>query len=431
MKRKNLITILWNNLYERNRRKIKEYYLLKHKNSEPLKCNFLIIDNYEPSSLQTGFRVKEFNYLLNTVKNAKLLTFSMLMYDSWSDWEKRKKDIDWSTPIDFYNYKINVKKYCDYFGEKDNSKFAFLFNRDYQAKGVYIMFLYNTYLAKNFCEKNNIPFVFTLFPGGGFKLDHEFSDYMLKSVFSSPMFKGCYIPQKIIYDYVVNKGFTTEDKLFFRYGGGFFQFTKEDVLPRIHYNEGKDTFDICFIAYRYMKKGLDKGFDLAIYSLRELIKKYPFVHLHCVGTNTLKDFKEDFSDIKNNLHIYSSQKAEFFPEFFQKMDIALAPCRPNTLDKGAFDGFPLTTEAGYFGVPIFCTDELKMNHNYQEGKELVIIKPDVEDIVAKIEYYINNLDELKTIGTEGQKKIQTLFDIHKQQADRIEFLQKYLDIELV
>jgi len=390
------------------------------------KCDFLIIDNFEPSDLLTGFRVKEFNHYLNSTENFKLLTFSPFIFTK--NWKNniKNKNIDWATPMSNSSYKRKLKIYLNKFNISAD-KFLFMQNRPYEAKGAYLMFLYNTYLAKNFLEKNKIPFVFTLFPGGGLRLNHEFSDYMLKEVFSSPMFKGCFVPQKIIYDYIIAKGFTTEDKLFFSYGGGFFQFTKNDVLPKKWYKKDKETFDISFVAYRYMKKGLDKGFDTVIYTLKELVKKYPFIHLHCVGTNTLDDFDDDFSDIQNNLHIYPSQKADFFPEFFANIDMALAPCRANVLAKGAFDGFPLTCEAGYFGVPIFCSDELQMNYNYKNGEELIIIKPNVNDVIEKIDYYINHLEELRAIGNLGQAQIQNFFAFEHQVNQRNKFLNKFLD----
>ncbi len=418
---------IWNLIYEKPR-----IYLKRHAfqiyNPITYKTNLLIIDNFEPSFLLTGFRTKEFNFLLNKIPNTKLLTMSNRIY-KLSDIKKRLKtqEIVWPEPMNYSSWKNNKKTYSNYF-DIDSKKLIFMQNRQYKANGAYIMFLYNAYLSLKFLEQNNIPFVFTLFPGGGLRLNHEFSDKMMKDVFSSPMFRGCFVPQKIIYDYILKKKFTTKDKLFFEYSGGFFQFIEKDVLPKKYYKNDKNTFDICFVAYRYMKKGLDKGFDLALYSLKELIKKYPFVHLHCVGTNTLEDFDENFLDIKHNIHFYGSQKSEFFPSFFQRMDMALAPNRINVLDKGAFDGFPLMPEAGYFGIPIFCTDELGLNYNYIDKEDLVIIKPDICDICTKIEYYLNNQDELKKIGNNGKTKIQKYFNLKKQQKDRLNFINKYINL---
>ena len=73
--------------------------------------------------------------------------------------------------------------------------------------------------------------------------------------------------------------------------------------------------------------------------------------------------------------------------------------------------------------------ELNMNYNYEDKKELVVVKPDVSDIIYKVEYYLNHLDELMQVGMEGQKKIQAYFDIDYQKSDRKKFIQKFLDID--
>lgn len=427
--KKKLTKKIWNCVYKKPRHYIKES-IHKLFNLKPYRANFIIIDNFEPSFLLTGFRTKEFNFLLQNIFDSKLISMSNLIF-KYTDLEERvkTKDIVWSTPMSEEYWRKRRKEYCKHFNMKKN-QFQYMQNRKYFANGAYIMFLYNTYLSLQFLEKNSIPFVFTLFPGGGFRLNHEFSDKMMKDVFSSPMFRGCFVPQKIIYEYILEKNFTTKDRLFYEYGGGFFQFIKEDVLPKKYYLEDKHTFDIAFVAYRYMPKGLDKGFDLVVYSLKQLIKKYPFIHLHCVGTNTLDDFEDDFLDIQDNIHFYGSQRFDFFPKFYQNMDIALAPNRSNKLDKGAFDGFPLMCEAGFFGVPIFCSDELGLNNNYIDKQDLIIIKPDIGDIVQHIDYYIKNLSELRKIGINGQNKIQKLFDIKKQEEDRLNFINKYLNITI-
>ena len=393
----------------------------------PVKANLLIIDNYEPSHLLGGFRVKEFNWILNNVPNSKLLNFSEVIYNFCSWKRAKKKNIIWAKPTSDSIYRKNKKAYIQKFKIQKNQIIR-LQRRKYIANGAYIMFIYNAYLSLKFLEQNKIPFVFTLFPGGGLRLNHDFSDYMLKSVFASPMFRGVFVPQKIIYDYLLDKKLCPKEKIFFDYGGGFVQFTEKDVLPKLWYKQDKNTFDISFVAHKYMDKGLDKGFDLFLYAAREIVKNYPFVHFHCVGTNTLNDFDDTFSDIQDNLHMYGPQPAEFFPAFYQKIDINISPNRPFVLDNGAFDGFPLSIEAMLFGTPLFCTDELKQNYNYEDGKELVIIKPNVKDIVRKLEYYIKHHEQLKKIGEAGQNKILKFFDLEHQKAKRKEFLYKYLKI---
>ena len=35
-------------------------------------------------------------------------------------------------------------------------------------------------------------------------------------------------------------------------------------ISKSFYKKTKNTFDICFVAYKYMEKGLDKGYDIFI-----------------------------------------------------------------------------------------------------------------------------------------------------------------------
>ena len=253
---------------------------------------------------------------------------------------------------------------------------------------------------------------------------------MLKEVFSSPMFRGVYCPQSSVYDYVLKIGLCDKNKIFYRYGGGFFQMTKKDVLPKQYYLKDKQTFDICFTAYQYMTKGLDKGFDLFLDVARIIVKKYPFVHFHNVGTHTINDFDDDYKDISANFHSYGSKDASFFPSFYSKIDIAISPNRANCLRKGAFDGFPMMVEASYCGSALFCSNPMKVKTDYIDKKHLVIIQPIVEDIVYKIEYYIKHLDQLYTLSATGQKLTQKIFDLKKQKKDRAEFIKKYLGIRI-
>ena len=427
--RKNGIVKHLCNIFKRTGTKIQSSLLLRREKRKKTDSSLLILDNFEPSWLLTGFRVTEFNYLLNNIPQSRLLTFSEDVFN-YSDWKYRSSvgDINWNFPMSIRKYNKYKRKYISHFDLQDSQLLYMCADLKYNARGAYCMFIYNAYLSYKFLEQNNIPFVFTLFPGGGFRLNHSFSDHMLKSVFASPMFRGVYAPQKVIVDYLVGKKLCPKEKIFFSYGGGFFQFTKRDVLPHKNYKTDKPTLDICFIAYKYMDKGLDKGFDLFVYAAREIIKKYPFVHFHNVGTHTLDDFNDDFSDIQDNFHMYGSKTPDFFPEFFSKMDIALSPNRPNVLDQGAFDGFPLCVEPMFFGVPLFCTDELGLNYNYVPDKELVIVKPDVADIVSAIEFYIKHPKKLQDVGRAGQIKAQKYFDRKYQEEQRRKFIKKYLKI---
>jgi len=55
--------------------------------------------------------------------------------------------------------------------------------RKLQCRLIYTVFLNNAFFFIDVIEKHNVPFVFTLYPGGGFALDYHVSDNKLSRVF--------------------------------------------------------------------------------------------------------------------------------------------------------------------------------------------------------------------------------------------------------
>lgn len=426
---------LWNLLYRRPCRALwkglcagfvglKRFFITRH---QTVRTKLLLLDNYEPATTFLGFRVSELNWILKDTDESMLLMFSDLFF-----LHKRKKILkflNWDLELSWASFCKRRNSYAAHY-HISKDKLRYYNGETYHADGAYFLFLCNAYIARDFLEKYKIPFAFTLLPGGNFRLNNHFSDHMLKSVLSSPMFRGCFCPQKIIYDYLIQKNYCSADKLYYSYGGGFAQTDVRSIVPKVKYPEQKKTFDISFVAFRYMPKGLDKGFDLILDTARVLIKKYPFIHFHIVGTNTLRDFEDNYKDIRKNLHFYGFQHPSFFPKYYSRMDISLSPNRPNMLMKGSFDGFPLQSESCLYGVALFCTDELHMNDVFVDGRDIVIIKPSVQSIVSKIEYYLDKMDQLYAIGRNGQRHLKKYFNLSYQKKDRAFFIKKYLGIDV-
>lgn len=429
---KNLLQKTWYWLYTKQVNGIQKLILnVKRKCLKifPLQADLIVVDNWFPAKPFLGFRVAEFKWLLTHVEKCKFITLSKVIY-KFSEWKKEKDKLYlFSMPVSVRRYNKN-KKLCADTLKIDKSKLSFLEDRPYKAKGAYCLFLTTAYLTRKFFEKNKIPFAFTLFPGEHLKFNNRFSDNMLKQVLTSPMFRGCFITQKIIYDYVVRKGFCDKSKLYYSYGGGFTQYKENTILPKITYPVEKKTIDICFVAFRYMPKGYDKGFDVVLDVAKILVPKYPNLHFHFVGNNTLDDFNKDYSEIQKNLHFYGIQNADFFPQFYAKMDIALSPNRKVNIPYRGFDGFPLQNESCIYGVALFCSDEWKMNDKWREGKDIVIIKPDAKLCADTLDEYLRNMKKVYEIGRNGEKFCKKYFNIEYQQADRAKFLKKYLDIDV-
>ncbi len=269
-------------------------------------------------------------------------------------------------------------------------------------------------------EQMKIPFVFTLYPGGGLNLKDLESRKRLKRLLESPYFKKVIVTQNITKEYLLKHNLCPEHKICFIYG---YPMDIENE-PEIRENN-TDKLNIIFIANKYTEKGRDKGYDLYIEVLRILKKKGIEYEAHVFGK-----FNEDDYPIEDtNVIFHGVQPIELIKEFCKNMDLILSPNRANVLKDGAFDGFPTASvsEAGLQGAAMFLTDELRQNEYYVDGEEIVIIKPEINDIVEKIEYYNENRDKLHALKLAGKAKLEELFSYDYQMESRFKVLDQYLE----
>ena len=138
----------------------------------------------------------------------------------------------------------------------------------------------------------------------------------------------------------------------------------------------------------------------------------------------------DVSKIRERIAFYGTQPTEWFKDFYKNKDIIISPNIPFMLLPGSFDGFPTgcVIEAGLNEVAMFVTDELDMNKNwFEDGKEIVIIKPSPKFITKTVEFYLKNPSKLQVISEAGALKIKDLFSFEKQIAHRISIIEGELD----
>ncbi|MGB9979481.1 class I SAM-dependent methyltransferase [Methanobacterium sp.] len=372
--------------------------------------DIIILDDLFPHPL-SAFRLQEYNSYLEYFNKIKIYSY----------------------PLSFPALKENrsietiIKNYV-----KENPQFKhkvkkFDFRRFLHAKLIYTIFLNNAFFYIDTIEKYNIPFVFTLYPGGGFELNDKISDKKLKRVLSSPCFRKVIVTQKITYDYLVDNNFCKEDKIEEIFG----IVTSLDLLDR-DYNDkkyfGKDKskLDICFVAHRYTENGIDKGYDVFIEVAHELAQRYDNIHFHIVGSfdkNIL-----DVTQIRDKINFYGTKVSKWFNEFYKDKDIILSPNIPFKMFKGHFDGFPTgcCTDAGLHKVAIFCTDQLNLNTLYDNEKDIVIIPHDTGKIVEIIEKYYHNPEKLQKIAEAGYLKIKEIYNYENQIASRIKILEELI-----
>jgi len=295
----------------------------------------------------------------------------------------------------------------------------------YSARLAYLIFLRNVGFFLESLEKKGIPFIFTLYPGGGFEINQETSDSMLQRIFSSAQFRKVIVTQQITYDYLVKNDFCAEDRIQYIFGGvmPLDVLNKSKNYQKKSFGFEKNSLDICFCAVKHMPMGIDKGYDIFIEAAKKLAQLHSNINFHVVGSFSEADIP--INGLEGRITFYGLQKLDWFDKFYIDKDIILSPNLPFALSKGAFDGFPTgaCVEAGLRKVAMFCTDELKLNNHFTDNEEIVIIPHDAGKIVRIIESFYQEPAKLRGIGEKGAIKACDVFSYECQILPRIRLLE--------
>jgi len=163
---------------------------------KPKKFDLVIYDDIYPHPV-SGFRLEEFTILLSTIKNSKILLNPIAYPIVKTDIKLHPIHIN---QITSNNLQLTGKL-------KPINRFVFI-----NSKLFYCIFIDNIYKVIDYLEISQTPFVFTLYPGGGFQMYDIQSDLKLKRVLLSPMFKMVIVTQSITKDYLIANKFCAESK---------------------------------------------------------------------------------------------------------------------------------------------------------------------------------------------------------------------------
>lgn len=290
-----------------------------------------------------------------------------------------------------------------------------------KADLAYTVFLSNTLSFTPILERLQIPFLFELYPGGGFVVGDTYCDFLLARVFDSPSFRRVLVTQPNTHQYLLEGRFCNPSEIDYVFGGVFLEPNEENPSPRRQrFGYGKETVDICFVAHRYSPRGQDKGFDLFVEAADSLVETTPLARFHVVGgfdgsTIPLRP------KLKSLITFYGTQQDSFFPNFYSKMDIIVSPNRPFVLAPGAFDGFPTgcCVEAALAGTTVICSDVLNLNRDYRDGKDIVLIRPETESLLFHLEKLIAEPRLCREVGENGAIASRRLFDPVNQIEPRL------------
>lgn len=297
--------------------------------------------------------------------------------------------------------------------------------RRIEGRFGYAVFLSNVRYFLPVLRRNGIRFVFTLYPGGGFRLEQRESDDGLRRVFDDRGFGKVLVTQKITRDYLLDGRFVDPERVEFVYGAVLpAAALRGKELPKCRFREDKETFDICFVAFKYMRQGRDKGYDLFVETARRLARRSGHFRFHVVGPFDPTDV--DVTELDGRILFHGRRATDFFPPFYAGMDIILSPNVPFVLHPGAFDGFPTAAcaEAGLCGVAVFCSDVLCQNVRFRDREEIVIVPPDPGDIEETIWQYYSDPDALYRLSELGRNAFREAFDLSRQMEPRFRCLSE-------
>lgn len=182
--------------YDQYFTRMRNINLINDHNKYVESLNLIIIDDVFPS-ISSGSRTQEFTSYLKYIEGTKVLTTGIGLPVLGED----------SLPEILIDYK---RKYHEFGGKVFNFDGIW---RPVECKLLYSTFLNNACLCLKFAEENRIPFVFTLYPGGGFVMDNENSNTLLKRVFASSYFRKVIVTEQITYDYLMKNNFCPKEKI--------------------------------------------------------------------------------------------------------------------------------------------------------------------------------------------------------------------------
>lgn len=358
---------------------------------------WVILDDFFPNLL-TGFRIAEYNAYLQ--RFPRLTIYSTLP-----------------------GFGAHLRRYSRLYPQLAPRVRRFPSAAVPRTSFAYLNFLNNAVDFMPFLEARETPFVFTLYPGGGFGIDDGACDDKLARVCESPCLKHVVVTQRRTADYLQARHPAVPWT--FVYGCVINPLYFADAIaPRSWFGGGKATFDVCFVAEKYMLQGRNKGYPVFIDAARRVAAAIPETRLHVVGGFTPDDWP--LGELAEKVTFHGRLTTQALRDFFLQMDVIASPNVPFMLHAGNFDGFPTAAcaEASLCGVAMVVADVLALNTEYEAGRELVIAAPQVETFAEALLTLGRDPDRLRSLALAGQQKSRALFAPERQIVPRLAVIER-------
>ena len=296
---------------------------------------------------------------------------------------------------------------------------------------AYLNFLNNAAHYLSLLKEHRVPFVLTLYPGGGFGLDEPESDQKLANVLSSPLLRALIVTQPVTEGYV--RAFAKRQQIrlpaLHRIDGVVVnpQYFEPQAPRAAGFGAGGRPCNVCFVAECYMPLGANKGYPEFIAAALGLAD-VPGLQWHVVGGGfSASDF--DISALGERIQYHGRLETSALLQFFGGMELIVSPNRPRLLHAGNFDGFPTgcCVEASLSGVAVMATDALAQNPGYVDGQSIFLLTTEGEPLAAQIQARIRHLlthpELLCDVASGGQQLTRQLYDPQRQIGERQRILR--------
>lgn len=283
-----------------------------------------------------------------------------------------------------------------------------------RARLAYCLFYNNIDPLFGYLEKFDIPFVFTLYPGGGFEPYNPEVRKRLATIFSSPLFRHVIVNMPFVYQFVVEDMGVDQSKVSFIYGAPL---TVPLALPDA--GSKGETIKVVFCAHRYSHYGLEKGFDVFC-KVAKALESEGF-EFYVIG-----NYDQENSPVElKNVQFLGSMMPEAMGEQLSAFDILLSPNR-SFVFQGQFDGFPTGTavHASLAGCMLMVSDGLDnaAEAGLEDGEDLILISDRPSEIVSHLRSLASRRERIREMACSGREKLLAYFDDSYQLGRRMDIM---------
>lgn len=167
-------------------------------------------------------------------------------------------------------------------------------------------------------------------------------------------------------------------------------------------NEEKENRDITILTVATLIKR--KNIDLILKAFEEISKRFKNVKLTIVGEGIEKERLQEFTrelKIEEKVEFVGQKKNDEVHEIMKRSKIFLLP----SINEGFGIVYP---EAMHNGCITIGTKNEGIDGFIVDGVNGFLVKPELDDIVGKLEYILKNEDKLKDIILQGEKDAKNL-----------------------